>query len=118
MSQKKYRWIKIAESISEIPFRSNDIAEVDTPEKKICIGRHNDEYFAFAHKCPHAGGFLVDGWTDNMGNVICNLHRYKFCMKNGRNISGEGYHLKHWPIEIREDGVYVGFEINKLFGLF
>jgi len=39
-------------------------------------------------------------------------------MKNGRNVSGEGYYLKHWPVEVREDGIYVGLEANKLFGLF
>jgi 3-phenylpropionate/trans-cinnamate dioxygenase ferredoxin subunit len=38
-------------------------------------------------------------------------------MKNGTNVSGEGYYLKHWPVEIREGGVFVGMEKNKLFGL-
>ncbi len=31
-------------------------------------------------------------------------------MQNGRNVSGEGYYLKHWPVEAREDGIYVGME--------
>ena len=31
-------------------------------------------------------------------------------MENGRNISGEGYYLKHWPVELRENGVFVGME--------
>jgi hypothetical protein len=29
-------------------------------------------------------------------------------MENGRNTSGEGYYLKTYPIEIREDGIYIG----------
>lgn len=111
------RWIKIAESLEEIPFGTNNIAEVDADGKRICIGRYNDQFFAFAHKCPHASGFLSEGYIDPLGNVVCPLHRYKFCMKNGRNVSGEGYYLKHWPLEQREDGIYVGLEINKLFGL-
>jgi 3-phenylpropionate/trans-cinnamate dioxygenase ferredoxin subunit len=28
-------------------------------------------------------------------------------MKNGRNVTGEGYYLKYWPVEAREDGIYV-----------
>jgi 3-phenylpropionate/trans-cinnamate dioxygenase ferredoxin subunit len=111
------RWIKIAGSIEEIDFGNNNIAEVDADGKKICLGRRDNEIFAFASKCPHAGGYLSEGYVDALGNVVCPIHRYKFCMKNGRNVSGEGYYLKHWPVEIREEGVFVGMERNKLFGL-
>jgi nitrite reductase/ring-hydroxylating ferredoxin subunit len=111
------RWIKIAGNIEEIDFGSNNLAEVDADGKKICLGRRDNEIFAFASKCPHAGGYLSEGYVDALGNVVCPIHRYKFCMKNGRNVSGEGYYLKHWPVEIREDGVFVGLEKNKLFGL-
>ena len=111
------RWIKIAGSIEEIDFGNNNLAEVDADGKKICLGRRDNEIFAFASKCPHAGGYLSEGYVDALGNVVCPIHRYKFCMKNGRNVSGEGYYLKHWPVEIREEGVYVGLEKNKLFGL-
>jgi nitrite reductase/ring-hydroxylating ferredoxin subunit len=111
------RWIKIAGSIEEISFGSNNLAEVDADGKKICLGRREDELFAFAYKCPHAGGYLSEGYVDALGNVVCPIHRYKFCMKNGRNVSGEGYYLKHWPVEVREEGVFVGMEKNKLFGL-
>lgn len=118
MDRKEVRWVKIAESIEELRFNENNMAEVDTEERKICIGKFNDEFFAFAFKCPHASAALADGYIDAVGNVVCPLHRYKFCMRNGRNVSGEGYYLKHWPVEIRPDGVFVGFEKNKLLGLF
>jgi nitrite reductase/ring-hydroxylating ferredoxin subunit len=118
MDQKKYHWVKIADSPEEISFASNDIAEVRTEEKTVCIGKYKDKLYAFAQKCPHASGFLAEGYIDPLGNIVCPLHRYKFSLNNGRNVSGEGYYLKNWPVEIREDGVYVGFEINKLFGLF
>jgi 3-phenylpropionate/trans-cinnamate dioxygenase ferredoxin subunit len=111
------RWIKIAGNIEEIDFGSNNLAEVDADGKKICLGRRDNEIFAFASKCPHAGGYLSEGYVDALGNVVCPIHRYKFCMKNGRNVSGEGYYLKHWPVEIREEGVFVGLEKNKLFGM-
>ena len=111
------RWVKVADFIEAISFHTNNIAEVDADGKKICIAKHNDEYFAFTYKCPHASGYFVNGFIDVTGNVVCPLHRYKFCLKNGRNVSGEGYYLKTWPVEIREEGVFVGFEKNKLFGL-
>ena len=117
MSDDKFRWVKVAEGESEIPFASNRLAEVEADGKKICLGKHDGSLFAFAPKCPHASGPLAQGFIDAMGNVVCPLHRYKFCMKNGRNVSGEGYYLKHWPVEVREDGVYVALEKKSLFGL-
>jgi nitrite reductase/ring-hydroxylating ferredoxin subunit len=110
MSEKKINWHKIADFLAEIDFSENNIAIAEANGKKICIGKFNDEVFAFAYKCPHAGGIMADGYIDALGNVVCPLHRYKYDMKNGRNVSGEGYYLKHWPVEIREEGVFVGME--------
>jgi nitrite reductase/ring-hydroxylating ferredoxin subunit len=117
MAEDSLNWIKIAESEAELSFHENHIAEVVAGERKICVARFHHELFAFSNKCPHASGLFVEGYIDAMGNVVCPIHRYKFCMRNGRNITGEGYLLKHWKVEVREDGIYVGFEKNKLFGL-
>lgn len=100
-------WIKLAESVNEVPFGENNIAEMEVAGKRICLARYKEELFAFSSKCPHAGGLFRDGFVDVLGNVVCPVHRYKFCLENGRNISGEGYYLSHWPVEIRDDGVYV-----------
>ncbi len=114
-----YAWHKIADHINELDFAANNIAVTEVKGKKICIGKFGGQAFAFAFKCPHAGGILADGYIDALGNVVCPLHRYKYDMKNGRNTSGEGYYLKHWPVEQRENGVFVGMEEGAGFwGLF
>jgi 3-phenylpropionate/trans-cinnamate dioxygenase ferredoxin subunit len=118
MEAGKFRWVKVAESMEEISFRENQLAEVIVDDKHICIGKYKDELFAFAAKCPHASGLLADGFIDALGNVVCPQHRYKFCMKNGRNVSGEGYYLKHWPVEVKDNGVFVGLENKNFLGLF
>lgn len=110
MTDKKYTWHKIADHINEIDFADNNIAVVSIKEKTICIGKHKDNVFAFAYKCPHAGGILSEGYIDALGNIVCPLHRYKYDIKSGRNVSGEGYYLKNWPVETREKGVFVGLE--------
>lgn len=110
-------WHKVADYINEIDFAENNIAVVEMNGKNICLGKFNDAVFAFAFKCPHAGGILADGYIDSLGNIVCPLHRYKYSMANGRNASGEGYYLKNWPVEIKETGVYVGEEeTGGLFG--
>ncbi len=116
MHEKKYKWYKVADCPEEILFGSNNIAIATLNGRKICLGRFKTSFFAFAYKCPHAGGLLADGYIDSIGNVVCPVHRYKFNITNGRNASGEGYYLKHWPVEKREDGVYVAQEEGGLFG--
>ena len=110
MKEKKLTWYKIAEHINEIRFAENNIGVVEVKGKKICIAKIRDNTFAFAHTCPHAGGLLAEGYIDTLGNLVCPVHRYKYDLRNGRNISGEGYYLKNWPVEIRESGIYVGIE--------
>ena len=107
---KKYQWHKVADIIDEINFSSNGMAQLEIAGKTICIALHNNQLSACTQKCPHAGGILADGFIDAMGNIVCPLHRYRFRLSNGRNVSGEGYFLKTYPIEIRNDGIFVGFE--------
>src|SRR5258706_7763407 len=118
MAEKKYTWYKIADHLNELDFADNNIAIAEADGKKICIARYNDNIFAFAYKCPHAGVMLSDGFIDALGNVVCPVHRYKYSLQNGRNISGEGYYMKHWPVEKRGDEVYVGMEESGFFRLF
>ncbi len=118
MTDDSLNWIKVAEAEAEIDFGSNNIAEVMAGERRICIGKYQGELFAFSNKCPHASGLFVNGYIDALGNVVCPVHRYKFCMRNGRNITGEGYFLNYWAVQVRDNGIYVGLEKNKLFGIF
>jgi 3-phenylpropionate/trans-cinnamate dioxygenase ferredoxin subunit len=113
---KKITWHKIADSINEINFSSAGLAETNVAGKKICLSKKESAIAACAAKCPHAGGTLADGYIDVHGNIVCPLHRYRFNLQNGRNTSGEGYYLKLYATEIRDDGVYVGIESTSLFG--
>lgn len=111
---KKYNWHKIADSIAEISFGENGLAQIEVSGKQICIAHKNKTISACTYKCPHAGGLMTNGYIDAMGNIVCPLHRYKFSLQSGRNISGEGYFLKTFPIEDRLEGVFVGIEENNL----
>ncbi len=112
---KKYTWHKIADSKEELQFHENNMLEVKAGDKIICLVKHKETLFSCSAKCPHAGGLLADGYVDVLGNIVCPLHRYKFSLQNGRNTSGEGYFLKTFPIEIREDGVFAGIEEKNSF---
>ena len=108
--EKKGKWIKIAESASELTRRGTiDITEREVNGKLVCIVQHQEKLYACAGKCPHAGGRLSKGFTDEKGNIVCPVHRYKFRLSNGYNASGEGFYLKTYPIVENEDGVFIEF---------
>ena len=115
MENKKHRWHKVAESIEEIKFAANGLTEIVVAGKTVCISLFKNQLSACSQKCPHAGGHMADGYIDAQGNIVCPLHRYKFSLQNGRNLSGEGYYLKIWPVEQREDGIYVGIQTSSFF---
>jgi len=111
---KQYSWYKI--DAENLVVAEQEIIVVEVNGKMICCTRYQSQLYAFAYKCPHASGIMADGFIDNDGNAVCPIHRYRFNVKNGYNSSGEGYYLKTYPIEQREDGVYIGIEKSGLFG--
>jgi nitrite reductase/ring-hydroxylating ferredoxin subunit len=115
MADKKYEWHLIAASPAEIILAENGIGITEIKGKKICITQHNEQWFAFAYKCPHASGIMADGYIDAIGNIVCPVHRYKFNLHNGRNTTGEGYYLKTYPVECRENGVFIGMQASGFF---
>ncbi|NCU04971.1 MAG: Rieske (2Fe-2S) protein [Chitinophagaceae bacterium] len=117
-AEKKYNWIKVAETADDFFWQENNLCEIQVKGKTICIARAGTEVFACTHKCPHAGGHLADGYVDALGNIVCPLHRYKFSLQNGRNTTGEGYYLKTYPVETRDDGIYIGIEESSFFSFF
>jgi nitrite reductase/ring-hydroxylating ferredoxin subunit len=118
MSEKKYQWFKIAENINELSFGENNLLVVEVNNKKITLAKSGNEIFACAYLCPHASGVLADGYIDAIGNVVCPVHRYKFNLSNGRNVTGEGYYLKTHPVKINDEGIFVGFEQKGLLKFF
>ncbi|MEO8173568.1 MAG: Rieske 2Fe-2S domain-containing protein [Sediminibacterium sp.] len=116
MNDKKWVWHKIADDETSLNWQPNQMCLLDAGDKKVTLARFNDQLYAFAQKCPHASGIMADGYINAAGQVTCPLHRYRFDMKNGRNTSGEGYYLKTYLVEIRDDGIYVGWEDKGFWG--
>ncbi len=115
MFKKKYKWVKLADSEAGIQWSAEGIGLARFDGKGIAIARFKDKLYGFAQECPHAGADLTEGWIDGHGCVVCPVHGYKFSIQNGRNPDDDGYFLKHWPIEKREDGIYIGIEESGFF---
>ena len=62
-----------------------------------------------AARCPHQGGPLGEGSIEN-GLLRCPWHGWDFHPATGKPPGGYDDGVKTYPVEIREDGVYVGFD--------
>ena len=112
---RTYKWYKIADSLGELAFSTDGLLAVEIDGKKICVSLFKDQLYATSAKCPHAGGNLSHGYIDAIGNIVCPIHRYKFSLATGRNVTGEGYYLKTYLVENRENGIFIGIEESGLF---
>ena len=111
MGSKKYTWHKVAGAAADLQWSPGEIAEVSAGDVKVCLAKIKEVWFGFAHTCPHAGAPMTDGYVVGVCQVVCPVHQLKFNLQNGgKDVNGEGYRLKTYPVEVREDGIYVGLE--------
>jgi 3-phenylpropionate/trans-cinnamate dioxygenase ferredoxin subunit len=115
MSASEMHWVLITDAPASLDWPDNQLLDLEVEDKKITLARFKEGYFAFAQKCPHASGRMAQGYINPLGQVVCPLHRYAFDMKNGRNTTGEGYFLKTYPVELRPEGIFIGFKPNSFF---
>ncbi|PZF73181.1 Rieske (2Fe-2S) protein [Taibaiella soli] len=101
-----YEWYLIKDAYANL--ENGKITEITVADKNIALLKKGDQFYAFAATCPHASARFCDGWLDAQGRVVCPEHKYRFDPANGRNTSGEGYKLKTYPIEIRDNEIFVG----------
>ena len=115
MSATEMHWVLVTDAPLSLDWPDNQLLDLEVDGKKITLAKFKDGFFAFAQKCPHASGRMAQGYINPLGQVVCPLHRYAFDMKNGRNTTGEGYFLKTYPVELRPNGLFIGFKPNSFF---
>lgn len=96
-------WIKVAENI---PVKEAFIQKVKAGNRNICLVGFEGKVYAISAKCPHAGGELAGGWCED-GMIICPIHRYQYNLETGRGAKGQGDYVDTFPVEVRENGIYV-----------
>ena len=115
MSATEMHWVLVTDAPLSLDWPDNQLLDLEVDGKKITLAKFKEGYFAFVQKCPHASGRMAQGYINPLGQVVCPLHRYAFDMKNGRNTTGEGYFLKTYPVELRPNGLFIGFKPNSFF---
>lgn len=110
--KKQITWIKLFESLTAAnnQIAVGSVCTMQVGKKKLCVAHTTEGFFAVNDKCPHNGASLGNGFCTEQGSVVCPMHRYHFDLKTGRAKSGLGDYVQPYPIEVRNDGVFVGFQ--------
>lgn len=101
------KWIKLF--ATEVLNGSDFVERVEVSGKKLCAVKTGDKIYVIQNKCPHAGAELSFGWCTN-GSIVCPYHRHEFDLSTGRGKAGQGDYVNTYPVETRQDGIYVGLK--------
>lgn len=103
-------WIKIfsdpSDALAKIKTGSTQLLVVH--QKRICLARIEDQFFAVEDKCSHNGESLSKGSINYIGEIICPWHGYRFKLRTGREADERSHDLETYPIKIDETGFYIG----------
>ena len=105
MAQEKV-WHRVA---SQDPLEDNSVASVTAGIKALCLAKLDGQYYALDNHCPHQGGPLGEGLIEN-GYVRCPWHGYEYAPQDGSPPGGYDDRVETYPLESRDDGIYVGVE--------
>ncbi|HIP53093.1 MAG TPA: hypothetical protein EYH03_03670, partial [Chromatiales bacterium] len=104
----KRAWYKVAEPGD---MQEGEVLAVQAGSQAIALSFYNGVYGALDNRCPHQGGPLGEGSIECTGEGSCWLrcpwHGWEFDPLSGRSPGGFDDGVPTFPVEVREDGVYV-----------
>lgn len=106
-SNVELRWHKALDP-DELP--DGRVKTVTLGTETLCMTHHDGKYGALDNRCPHQGGPLGEGSIEN-GLLRCPWHGWDYCPLTGKPPGGYDDGVTTHPVEVREDGVFVGLEI-------
>jgi nitrite reductase/ring-hydroxylating ferredoxin subunit len=88
----------------EIPEGGRKLVEVDG--LSIGVFHHKGKWIALRNSCLHRGGPVCTGTLDG-DTLTCPWHGYQYDVRDGHLYLDPSAHLARYPVEVREDGVYL-----------
>ena len=110
--QASIDWFKVADP-DELP--DGRVKSVLAGVRQVCLVHFDGQYVAMDNKCPHQGGPLGEGSIEKGVEgkcwIRCPWHGWDFDPLTGAPPGGhEDTGQELFPIERRDDGIYVGIE--------
>lgn len=96
-------WHRILD-LDELP--EGRVTTVTVGRRSLAVAHHDGAYGCLDNACPHQGGPLGEGSIEN-GWLRCPWHGYDYSPITGRPPEGFSDAPACFPVETRDDGVYV-----------
>ena len=93
-------WIAVG-GVDDVPLLEG--RSVRLGARRVAVFRLADGWAAIDHACPHQGGPLADGLVGK-ACVTCPLHGWRFDLRTGTRIGGDGPAVATYDVRER-DGV-------------
>jgi len=111
MNERQLVWHKVL----DLPgLEEGRVTTVTAGTTSIALSRFRGQYGAVDNACPHQGGPLGEGsieeGVDDQCWLRCPWHGWDFNPLTGESPGGHGDGLKTFPVEERDDGIYVAVE--------
>jgi pyruvate oxidase len=103
-SPEQLTWHRVL-SPDELP--EGRVKTVSPGPHSFAVTHYEGRYAALSNRCPHQGGPLGEGSIEK-GMLRCPWHGYDYCPLDGSSPFGDS--VPTFPIEVRDDGIYVGIE--------
>lgn len=100
----EFHWYKVLE-LDELP--EGRVKTVVAGNLNFAMTHFEGSYAALDNRCPHQGGPLGEGSIEQ-GWLRCPWHGWDFHPKTGKPPGGYDDGVKTFPVEVRDDGIYLG----------
>jgi len=91
------------------------VTQVTCHHRMVCLTKFEGTVAALDNRCPHQGGPLGEGSIEN-GWLRCPWHGWDFHPTTGKPPGGFDDGVATYPVEEREDGIYLAFPVEEAAG--
>lgn len=84
-----------------------EVTVVQAGHHAIALSRTTSGWGAISNRCPHQGGPLGEGMIEGCW-LTCPWHGWEYDPRTGEVPGGFDDAVQSYPVEVRDDGVYVG----------
>lgn len=106
----KLVWHKVLDNPAGLP--EGRVTTVTAAHRTFCLSHHQGTFGCLDNKCPHQGGPLGEGSIEK-GLLRCPWHGWDFDPLTGKPPGGFDDGVDTFPVEVREDGVYIGIPAER-----
>ncbi len=103
-------WYKVLDHKEDL--QEGRVTTATAGHKGICLTYYEGKICALDNKCPHQGGPLGEGSIEK-GWLRCPWHGWEYHPCTGNSPGGHDDGVDSYPVEEREDGIYVGLPEEK-----